>query len=147
MMEEFYSDSPYTLNTQRAAEAFRLLLADERLGRIWFIQSGSLDVGYVVVTFCYSMNYGCLCAIVDDFFIQRASRGMGLGKVALAEVRNFCATHRIRAMHVETGRDNAPALAVYRRIGFVDSDHAHLSLTLAEPTHDPQTHPRSDHSA
>jgi len=139
MMEEFYSDSPYTLNARRAAEAFRSLLSDEQLGRVWFIQSGSADVGYVVVTFCHSMNYGGLIAIVDDFFIRRAFRGVGLGKAALAEVRDFCATNGIRAVQVETGHDNAPALAVYRRTGFIDVDHVHLSLALAEPTHEPLT--------
>ena len=50
MMTEFYSESPFTLNQQRAAEAFAPLLADERLGQVWFIQADSQDVGYVVVT-------------------------------------------------------------------------------------------------
>jgi hypothetical protein len=46
MMAEFYSDSPYRLNPRRAADAFRSLLADERLGRVWFIQSGLVDTGH-----------------------------------------------------------------------------------------------------
>ncbi len=62
---------------------------------------------------------------------------MGWGKAALEEVRNYCTSHGIRVICVETGRDNAPALAVYRRTGFVDSDHVHLTLTLGEPTHAP----------
>ena len=137
MMAEFYSDSPYTLNPRRATEAFRSLLADERLGHVWIIQAGSKDVGYVVVTFCYDMTYGGLSAIVDDFFIRPAFRGAGLGKAAMAEIRSFCASNGIRAIQVETGRNNGPALAVYRRAGFVDTDHAHLSLGLADPTHAP----------
>jgi GNAT superfamily N-acetyltransferase len=137
MMSEFYSDSPYTLNTRRAADAFTALLADERLGYVWFIQSNGSDVGYVVVTLCHSMTYGGLIAIVDDFFIQRAFRGAGLGKAAMQELRGFCASHGIRAMHVETGRDNVPALAVYRRAGFVVADHVHLTLAMADPTHAP----------
>ena len=71
---------------------------------------------------------------VDDFFIQPAFRGAGLGKAAMEEVRNYCANHGIRAVHVETGRDNATALAVYRHAGFVDMDHVHLTLELADPT-------------
>src|SRR5437667_11389881 len=88
MMAEFYSESPYTLNLRRAREAFTPLLADERLGHVWFIQVNSKDVGYVVVTLCYSMTYGGPSAIVDDFFIQPAFRGTGLGKAAIAEVRS-----------------------------------------------------------
>jgi GNAT superfamily N-acetyltransferase len=137
MMAEFYAGSPCTLNPRRATAAFSSLLADERLGHIWFIQANSKDVGYVVVTYCYTMNYGGLSAVVDDFFIQPAFRGAGLGKAARAEVRSLCANSGIRAIHVETGHDNAPALAVYRRAGFVDTDHAHLTLALAEPTHAP----------
>jgi GNAT superfamily N-acetyltransferase len=135
MMAEFYADSSYKLNPRRATEAFTTLLADERLGHVWFIQSDSKDVGYVVVTFCYTMTYGGLSAVVDDLFVQRPFRGMGLGKAALAEVRHFCASNGFRSIHVETGRDNAPALAVYRRTGFLETDHAHLTLGLADPTH------------
>jgi len=137
MMAAFYSESPYTLNLRRATEAFTLLLADERLGHVWFIQVNSKDVGYVVVTLCYSMTFGGLCAVVDDFFIQPEFRGTGLGKAAMAEVRNLCASRGVRAIHVETGRDNAPALAVYRRAGFVETNLVHLTLALADPTHAP----------
>jgi len=137
MMTEFYSDSPYTLNPRRAIDAFAALLKDERRGYVWFIQSDGRDVGYIVVTLCHSMTFGGLVGIVDDFFVQPAYRGKGLGKAAMQEVRSHCANHGIRALQVETARDNAPALAVYRRAGFVNTDHVHLTLGLAEPTHEP----------
>ena len=137
MMAEFYSESPYRLNLRRATEAFTPLLTDERLGQVWFIQAHSKDVGYVVVTLCHSMTYGGLSAVVDDFFIQPAFRNTGLGKAAMAEVRSFCAGRGVRAILVETGRDNAAALAVYRRAGFVETNLVHLTLGLADPTHAP----------
>ena len=134
-MAEFYSESLYTLNLRMATESFSGLLADERLGGVWFIQLDSKDVGYIVVTLCHSMSYGGLCAMVDDFFIQPEYRGRGLGKAAMAEVRSLCARRGVHAIHVEMGRDNAAALAVYRGSGFLETDHAHLTLALAEPTH------------
>jgi hypothetical protein len=66
MMEEFYAEGDYPLNHRRATDAFTALLADDRLGYVFFIQSNSQDVGYVVVTLCYSMEYGGLNAFVDD---------------------------------------------------------------------------------
>lgn len=137
MMAEFYMGSPYTLNPRRAAGAFASLLSDERLGSIWIIQSNAQDVGYVVLTLCHSMTFGGLICVVDDFFIQPAFRGAGLGKAAMAEVRSYCAANGIRAVRVETGRDNAVALAVYGRAGFLERDHVLLELGLAEPTHAP----------
>lgn len=137
MMAEFYSDSPYTLNTRRALDGFTTLLGDERLGFVWVIQSETLDVGYVVLTLCHTMTFGGLIAVVDDFFIRPAFRGAGLGNAAMAEVRTHCVNRGIRGIHVETGRDNAVALAVYRHAGFVERDHVHLEMSLAEPTHAP----------
>jgi GNAT superfamily N-acetyltransferase len=135
LMAEFYAEGGYPLNDRRAAEAFTTLLADERLGQVWFIQADSQTVGHVVVTLCFSMEYGGLIAFVDDLFIQRPFRRMGLGAAALTEVCDFCAKRGVRAILVETGRDNAAAQAVYRRVGFVNTDRQLLALTLADPTH------------
>ena len=135
LMDEFYAAAGYKLDHQRAASAFAALLAAERLGRVWFIQSGVCDVGYVVVTYCFSMEYGGLCAILDDLFIQPPFRSRGLGKAALAEVRSFCESKGVRAINVETGHDNAVAQG-YRRTGFVNTDRQLMTLKLAEPSHD-----------
>src|SRR4051812_18711176 len=113
MMAEFYSESPYTLNPERAADAFKPLLMDDRLGFIWFIQSDSADVGYAVVTLCYSIEYGGFAAIVEGPVYPARIPRPRLGKTAVIEIRNFYATRGARAVHVETGRENARALAVY----------------------------------
>jgi GNAT superfamily N-acetyltransferase len=134
-MTEFYADSPFTLNRERAAEAFTALLSDERLGRVWFIQAQGQDVGYVVVTFCFGMEYGGLNAIVDDWFVRPAFRGAGLGTGALEHVKAFCLRNGVRAILVETGRDNEAAKGVYRRVGFIETDRLHMTLGLADPTH------------
>jgi GNAT superfamily N-acetyltransferase len=136
MMEEFYAEGGYPLNHRRAADAFTALLTDERLGYVFFIQSNSQDVGYVVVTLCYSMEYGGLNAFVDDLFVRRPFRGSGLGTAALTEARAFCVTRGVRAIHVETGRDNAAAQVVYRRVGFAHTDRQLLTLRLAKATHE-----------
>ena len=135
LMEEFYAEGGYPLNHRRAAEAFNALLADERLGHVWLIQAASHDVGHVVMTLCFSMEYGGPVAFVDDLFVQRPFRRAGLGAAALAEARDFGAGHGVRAIFVETGHDNTAALAVYRRAGFANTDRQLLALKLSEPTH------------
>ena len=138
MMGEFYLEGGYPLNHRCAADAFTALLADDRLGYVFFIQSDFQDVGYIVVTLCYSMEYGGLNAFVDDLFVRRPFRGSGLGTSALTKARAFCMNRGVRAIHVETGRDNAAAQAVYRRVGFVQTDRQLLTLKLASATHEEQ---------
>jgi ribosomal protein S18 acetylase RimI-like enzyme len=132
LMREFYAEAATPLDGARAAEAFAALLADDRLGKVWLIQEGNNDVGYVVVTFSYSMEFGGRNGFVDDLFIQAAFRGAGLGTAALKEVRTFCAGQGLRALHLETGRDNAVAQALYRRAGFKITDRQLLTLELAD---------------
>ena len=135
MMSEFYAEGGYPLNPRRAAEAFAALLADDRWGGVWFIRSDGREVGYLVLTFYYSMEYGGLIAMVDDLFVRPAFRGSGFGTAALTEARALCVERGLRAMNVETGPDNGPALALYRKCGFKDVDRRLLVLQLADPTH------------
>ena len=136
LMAEFYAESGFPLPVANARRAFGALLADPRLGAAWigWTEDGE-PTGHVVLTVCYSMEYGGLNAFVDDLFVRKPFRGTGLGTAALTEVRAFCAKRGVRAIHVEPGRENAAAQAVYRRIGFVETNRLHLTLKLADPTH------------
>jgi diamine N-acetyltransferase len=135
LMSEFYAESGYRVDHERAGAAFADLLADQRLGQVWLIHADSGPVGYVVLTLGYSMEYGGADAFVDDLFIQAPHRGRGLGKLTLAEVRAACVARGVRALHLEVGRDNDAAQALYRQAGFVSTDRELLTLKLATPSH------------
>ena len=134
-MAEFYSEADFALNRIRAAGTFHALISDNRLGYVWLIQSDSQSVGYVVVTLAFSMEYGGRSAVLDDLFIQKPFRGAGLGSAVMAEIRTFCESLEIRAVHVEVAMDNVAGQTVYRRVGFVSTDRQLLTLRLAEPSH------------
>ena len=134
-MASFYAESDFVLDRERAAAAFTALLADPRLGRVWIMQHEAVDVGYVVVTFAFGMEYGGLIAVVDDFYVEPAFRNKGIGTAGVAEVRRVCSREGIRGMSVEVGGENAAAQAVYRHAGFVHLDRALMGLRLAAPTH------------
>jgi GNAT superfamily N-acetyltransferase len=134
-MTEFYSEAGYALPAEPAARTFAELLGDPRLGRVWVLEDGSRPVGYVVLTVCFSMEYGGLRGFVDDLFVRQPHRGRGLGTAALGEVRRACAALGVRAIHVEVGPANEAARRVYGRSGFEDSGRLLLTLPLAAPVH------------
>jgi diamine N-acetyltransferase len=135
LMCEFYAESGYEAEKGRATRAFAELIGDERAGRVWIIETEFEVVGYVVMTLGYSMEYGGRDAFIDDLFIRPAFRGRGYGTIVLAEVRAAAVTLGVRALHLEVGRDNETAQALYRRAGFVGMDRQLLTLRLADPTH------------
>jgi GNAT superfamily N-acetyltransferase len=135
-MSEFYAEAGYELDRERAAGAFAVMLADERLGYIWIIQEDRHDGGYIVLTLKYAMEYGGLVGCLDDLYVKPGWRNKGLSTAALVEVRRFCETSGIRAITVEVGHNNGPAQTVYRRVGFAEAaDRQLLTLALAAPAH------------
>ncbi|MGH9664397.1 MAG: GNAT family N-acetyltransferase [Bryobacteraceae bacterium] len=136
LMAEFYAEAGYDLNHAHAAGAFAAILGDERLGYVWILTADRQDVGHIVVTLRYAMEYGGLVACLDDLYVAPSWRNKGISTAALLEARNFCERAGIRALTVEVGHNNGPAQTVYRRVGFVEAvDRQLLALALAAPTH------------
>jgi GNAT superfamily N-acetyltransferase len=136
LMAEFYAEGGYDLNHAHAAGAFATILGDERLGYVWIIQAEKEDVGHIVLTLKYAMEYGGLVACLDDLYVKPDWRNKGLSTSALVEVRDFCEGAGIRALTVEVGYNNGPAQTVYRRVGFAEAAGRQLlALALAAPTH------------
>jgi len=136
MMTEFYAEAGYPLDATRASAAFSDLQRSPMLGRAFLIRAFEVDVGYIVLTLTFSMEYGGLTACVDDFYIRASDRGQGAGGAAMHQMRQIAESLGVRAIHLEVGRDNDVAQAVYRKAGFVDNDRQLLTLTLASRTHE-----------
>ena len=133
LMTEFYKESGFVLDQQRAEAAFSSLLSDPRLGRVWLVEQDSVAVGHIIVTFVFAMEYGGLVAWVDDFYVRPAFRALGLGTAALAQVVRLCVGLGVRAVSVEVGADNVVAQAVYRSAGLAPIDRRLMTLGLADP--------------
>jgi GNAT superfamily N-acetyltransferase len=136
LMAEFYAESAYELDRAIAEKAFADILADARLGYVWIIDENGKDVGYVVLTLRYGMEYGGLMACIDDLFVVPQSRNRGLSTAALSQVRDFCKSIGVRAITVEVSPSNVPAQTVYRRLGLTEVPGRQLlALALANPAH------------
>lgn len=135
LMREFYAEAAFPLNEERATEAFRALLADDRNGEAWLAQSDGQDVAYMVLTFTFSMEYGGPAAFIDDLFVRPAFRNAGLGGALVSHARDRCVARGARAVHLEVGQENAVAQHLYRKAGFLGTDRRLLTLQLQVPTH------------
>lgn len=136
LMTEFYAESGYELDRASTTQAFQTILEQPNLGQIWFIQDGTKDVGHVLVTFKFAMEYAGTIACIDDLFVLQAHRNRGLSTVALEEIREHCKQNQLRGMTVEVANDNMPAKKVYRRIGFKTLENRELlGLAFANPAH------------
>ncbi|HEY8259283.1 MAG TPA: GNAT family N-acetyltransferase [Gemmatimonadales bacterium] len=135
LMHEFYAEAGYSLNPDRARAAFLPLLAPGHLGLVWLAELDGQVAGHLVLTFCYSMEYGGRSAFVDDLFVRPTLRNRGVARTLVRHARAVCEKLGVRAMHLEVSRMNGPAQTVYRAVGFDSTDRELLTLALAAPTH------------
>ncbi len=122
LMRALYAYDGTEFDERTHREALPHLLGDERLGRVWLIRGGAETVGYVVLTFGFSLEFGGRDALIDELFVRAESRGSGIGKRALEFVAAECRARGIAAVHLLVERSNVVAQSVYRKSGFRDHD-------------------------
>jgi GNAT superfamily N-acetyltransferase len=133
---ELYQQEHIPFDTAVVAQAFADLIADAALGRVWLLVVDGEAVGYVAVTFGYSIEYGGRDGFLDELFVTADQRGRGLGTRALQFVADECRRLGLAALHLEVERANAAAQRVYRAAGFIDHDRSLMSLWLStRPAH------------
>ncbi len=126
-MREYYEFDHLAFDERVARFALRKILSDASFGRIWLIQKAESPIGYVVLTFGFSLVYGGRDAFIDEFYIRAEHRGHGIGRRSLEFVEDACRALGVQALHLEVERDNTNAQAVYRKFGF--EDHAQYLMT------------------
>ena len=110
------------------------LLGDKNLGEIWLVRKLDSLIGYIAVCYSYSIEFGGRDAFVDEFYVEAAERGKGVGGRVLKEIAKVLRARGIVAVHLEVDGQNERAKAAYARAGFSSRDKYHvMSLELARP--------------
>jgi len=121
MMRELQVDDPWSCPFDEAetARVTDQLLRDPALGRAWLIAADGQNIGYIIMAFDYSLEYRGRGAWVDEFFVRRTHRGMGIGAQALEFFASQAKELGVAVIHLEVNHGN-PAIDLYRRLGFQD---------------------------
>lgn len=127
LMRAFYTEDGYPFSEPGARAAVIQLLENDRAGRVWIAAGDEAPLGYVVLTFGYSLEHHGVVAFVDELFVAADSRGRGLGTSGLALAEAECGVRGVRTLQLEVERDNVAAQELYRRSGF--KDHGRFLLT------------------
>lgn len=131
LLAEFYAESGFSWDQTKAVAALRDLLDDSRLGHLWLINSSGEPVGYILLTFGFSLEYYGRDAFVDEFFVRNEFRGLGFGTLAFMVASEDCQKLGINAIHLEVEHANPEAHGLYRRLGFEGNERHLLSKRLS----------------
>jgi len=134
MMRAFELEDPNKrpFDEQGRRSSYSRFLDEPANGRIWLFEADQKFVGYMVLAFVFSFEYGGRNAFIDEIYVVPEYRGRGIGSRALQFAETTARAGGIVALHLEVSRNNSSAHKLYRRAGFSDHDRYLLTKWLEE---------------
>ena len=119
MMQDFYAIDNYPMDVEVAKNLFQEFITNEHLGKSWLIYSENEIVGYIILTFIFSFEYGGKIAFVDELFIKETARGKGIGKEAIQFIQREVPKLSLKLLYLEVEPHNENAQKLYLAHDFV----------------------------
>ena len=113
MMQDFYAIDNYPMDVEVAKNLFQEFISNEHLGKSWMIYSENEIVGYIILTFIFSFEYGGKIAFVDELFIKETARGKGIGKEAIQFIQREVPKLSLKLLYLEVEPHNENAQKLY----------------------------------
>lgn len=102
------------------------LLEGSPLGAAYLIGPRRAPVGFIVVTFGWSLEMGGMDAFIDEFWIRPGVRGRGVGSEVLSALLPRLESAGVRAIHLEAEAGNPRLERLYAQHRFRLRDGHHL---------------------
>ncbi|MEL7461387.1 MAG: GNAT family N-acetyltransferase [Pseudomonadota bacterium] len=118
MIEAFHAEDGVKSDVEGRAAAIAPLLEGSPHGALWLIGPRAAPVGYIAITFGWSLASGGLDGTIDEFFIRETVRGRGVGTEVLIALMSELEAGGVTALHLEVADGNDRAARIYKRIGF-----------------------------
>lgn len=130
MMEALYLNDEHPFNASGARRATQALLEAPVYGGVWLMCLAEELIGYLVLTFGFSLEFGGRDALLDELFVTDPYRSKGFGRQALQFAFDLCRREGIHALHLEVFTGNDAAAAIYSRFGFKQDDRMLMTKWL-----------------
>jgi GNAT superfamily N-acetyltransferase len=123
LVTAFHAEEGITLEPEARRRGLAPLLDGIPHGAAYLIGPARAPIGYIVVTFGWSVEFGGLDAIIDEIYMRPGVRGRGIAGEALLALPRALAGGGVKAIHLEVDRTNEAAKRLYARAGFKPRDN------------------------
>ncbi|MBS0123046.1 GNAT family N-acetyltransferase [Thetidibacter halocola] len=118
LVAAYHAEAGFDSDDNHRAAAILPLLDGSPHGAVWLIGPRRAPVGYIALSFGWSLEYGGLDAIVDELYIRPAVRKRGMGGEALDGVAKAMREAGVKALHLEADLNDERLHGFYRRARF-----------------------------
>lgn len=118
LVRAFHEEGAIDVLEDERLAGLKPLLEGSPYGGIWLIGPPRAPIGYVVICFGWSVEFGGMDGFVDELYIRPSVRGRGIGTEVLINLPKQLAKNGLRAIHLEVSRVAVRTQEAYKRAGF-----------------------------
>lgn len=118
LVAAFHAEQAITLADDKRREGLRPLLEGIPHGVAYLIGPARAPIGYLIVTFGWSVEFGGLDGFIDEIYVRPGVRGRGIGTETLQALPRALAEAGLKAIHLEVDRNDEKTQKLYERAGF-----------------------------
>ena len=115
---QFHAETGVDMDDAHRVAALGPLLEGSPLGAVYLFGPQRAPVGYLVVSFGWSLEMGGMDAFLDELFIRPSVRGRGIGTEVLMSIARALGGAGVMALHLEVARDAPDTQRLYEKAGF-----------------------------
>ncbi|WP_240339608.1 GNAT family N-acetyltransferase [Flavobacterium arcticum] len=130
MMQEFYGIDNYPMDIEKSKRLLKEFIVNDALGSGWLIVQKGQPVGYVILTFVFSFEYGGRIAFLDELFIGSGARGFGLGKKTLDFIHSETKKLGVKIIYLEIEPHNETARNLYLSKNYTEHNRNLMKLVV-----------------
>jgi len=112
---DYHGQSQYVRTNP--GELLRSGFGDESNFGVLLAEDSDAIVGYASYTINYSIWLGEKYVNVDDVYVDKNFRGLGLGEKLMRELSKYCGSIDVSRLRWEVETDNREAIRFYERLG------------------------------
>jgi diamine N-acetyltransferase len=130
MMKDFSAIDNYAFNREERKENLFRFTASKEMGRLWTIYADELMVGYAVLAFGFSFEFGGRDAFIDELYITESYRNKGIGGKTLEFIFANAPALGIKAIYLEVEKHNEKGNVLYVKKGFKDHNRHLMTRSI-----------------
>ncbi len=118
LVEKFHAEAGIESTADTRSAGVLPLLEGVPHGVAYLIGPPRAPVGYIIICFGWSVEFGGMDGFVDELFIRTTVRGRGIATEVLLSLPRALADAGLKALHLEVSRSDEKTQALYHRTGF-----------------------------
>lgn len=118
LVRAFHEETSADVLEEERIAGLTPLLEGSPYGGVWLIGPPRSPIGYIVICFGWSVEFGGMDGFVDELYIRESVRGRGIGTEVLINLPKQLAKNGLKAIHLEVSRVAVRTQEAYKRAGF-----------------------------